>query len=65
MECIQNEKSLNTRINKLNWRFNYYIIYMLSDHKSGLLLFDNGLCKPANLAKCLHGKTQNSNEGYK
>ena len=35
MECIQNEKSLNTSINKLNWRFNY----MFSDHKPGLLLY--------------------------
>ena len=36
MECIQNEKSLNTSINKLNWRFNY----MFSDQKPGLLLYD-------------------------
>ena len=35
MKCIQNEKSLNTGINKLNWRFNY----MFSDHKSGVLLY--------------------------
>ena len=35
MECIQNEKSLNTNINKLNWRLNY----MFSDHKPGLLLY--------------------------
>ena len=35
MECIQNEKSLNTGINKLNWRFNF----MFSNHKPGLLLY--------------------------
>ena len=35
MECIQNEKSLNTGINKLNWRFNY----MFSDHRPGLLMY--------------------------
>ena len=35
MKCIQNEKSLNTGINKLNWRFNY----MFSDHKPGHLLY--------------------------
>ena len=35
MECIQNEKSLNTGTNKLNWRFNY----MFTDHKPGLLLY--------------------------
>ena len=35
MECIQNEKRLNTDINKLNWRFNY----VFSDHKAGLLLY--------------------------
>ena len=29
------KKSLNTGINKLNWRFNY----MFSDHKPGLLLY--------------------------
>ena len=45
MECIQNEKSLNTGINKLNWRFNY----MFSDHKPGLLLYAPGSNITANM----------------
>ena len=62
MECIQNEKSLNTGIYKLNWRFNY----MFSDHKPGLLLYDGQVFFPKDsacacvgncFAICLHKAT--------
>ena len=34
------------------------------DVRKAIIPVYNDLCEPANLAKCLHGKTQNSNESY-
>ena len=48
MKCIQNEKSLNTGINKLNWRFNY----MFSDQKPGLLLYGSAECIKEQICVC-------------